>query len=122
MTLICYEILKNGGFTSGGLNFDTKLRRQSIDAEDLFLGHIGGMDTCALGLKKATALLESEALSSAVEKRYADWNQDFGHQVLNGTMSLEDVANYARNNALDPKPVSGKQEGLENLVNQILYK
>ena len=57
-----------------------------------------------------------------IEKRYADWNQDFGHQVLNGTMSLEDVANYARNNALDPKPVSGKQEGLENLVNQILYK
>ncbi len=122
MTLICYEILKNGGFTSGGLNFDTKLRRQSLDPEDLFLGHIGGMDTCALGLKKAAALLESEALSDAVGKRYAGWNEDFGQQVLNGAMSLEDVAAYASDNALDPKPVSGKQEGLENIVNQILYK
>ena len=60
MTLICYEILKNGGYTSGGFNFDTKLRRQSIDPADLFHGHIGGMDTCALGLKKAAAMIEND--------------------------------------------------------------
>ena len=122
MTLICYEILKNGGYTSGGFNFDTKLRRQSLDAEDLFLGHIGGMDTCALGLKKAYELLSNGVLDSKVKSRYAEWNSVFGREILDGNMSLESLAEHAKAKSLDPKPVSGKQEGLENIVNQVIYR
>ncbi|RDV25589.1 xylose isomerase [Alteromonas aestuariivivens] len=122
MTLICYEILKNGGYTSGGFNFDTKLRRQSIDAEDLFIGHIGGMDTCALGLKKAAAILESDFIAAHKSKRYAGWDSDLGKAILSGDYSLEALAGYTLDKKLDPKHVSGKQEQLENLVNQVLFR
>lgn len=122
MTLICYEILKNGGYTSGGFNFDTKLRRQSIDAADLFHGHIGGMDTCALALKKAAAMIENDFVGEAKATRYAGWDQTLGQQILTGDYSLEALATFAQEQALDPKPVSGAQEKLENQVNQVLYR
>ncbi|MGQ8366664.1 xylose isomerase [Glaciecola sp. 1036] len=122
MTLICYEILKNGGYTTGGFNFDTKLRRQSLDPEDLFHGHIGGMDTCALGLKKAAAMIENDFIAQTKSDRYQGWDQDLGKQILNGDLSLEALAGLANDKQLDPKPVSGKQEALENLVNQVIFK
>ncbi|WP_218311488.1 xylose isomerase [Alteromonas antoniana] len=122
MTLICYEILKNGGYTSGGFNFDTKLRRQSIDAADLFHGHIGGMDTCALGLKKAAAMIENDFIGNAKAKRYQGWDGDFGSKIATGGFSLESLAAYTQDNNLDPKHVSGQQELLENQVNQVLFK
>ncbi len=122
MTLICYEILKNGGFTSGGLNFDTKLRRQSIDPEDLFYGHIGGMDTCAAALKKAAAMIENDFISQAKSHRYQAWNNQLGQSILSGEQSLASLAAIALDNKLAPQHVSGQQELLENQVNGVLFK
>ncbi|WP_438865500.1 xylose isomerase [Neptunicella sp.] len=122
MTLICYEILKNGGYTTGGFNFDTKLRRQSIDAEDLFHGHIGGMDTCALGLKKAAEIIENDFIAKGKDKRYAGWDAELGKAILEGKYSLESLAKHATDNDFAPKHVSGQQELLENQVNNVLFK
>lgn len=122
MTLICYEILKNGGFTSGGFNFDTKLRRQSIDPQDLFIGHIGGMDTCAMALKKAAAILENDFIKTAQARRYQGWNNNLGQSILNGNQSLASLAKVAVDNNLAPQHVSGQQELLENQVNGVLFK
>ncbi|QJR81323.1 xylose isomerase [Alteromonas pelagimontana] len=122
MTLICYEILKNGGYTSGGFNFDTKLRRQSIDPADLFHGHIGGMDTCALGLKKAAALIENDFITKAKDKRYGGWEADLGKKIISGDYSLETLAGFAADKELAPKHVSGQQELLENQVNQAIFR
>lgn len=122
MTLICYEILKNGGYTSGGFNFDTKLRRQSIDPADLFHGHIGGMDTCALGLKKAAAMIENDFIDNAKSRRYQGWETDFGSKVANGDYTLESLAQYTEQQNLDPKHVSGQQEMLENMVNNTIFR
>lgn len=122
MTLICYEILKNGGFTTGGFNFDTKLRRQSIDAEDLFIGHIGGMDTCAAALKKAADMVNNDFLADNKTNRYAGWDKSLGQNILAGDYSLESLAKLATDSNFDPKHVSSKQELLENQVNGVLFK
>lgn len=121
LSLIMFEILKSGGFTTGGMMFDTKLRRQSIDPADLFYGHIGAMDTIALALKKAAAMLENDTLSNAIEKRYAGWNSDLGNAISTGEHSLASLAQYVEDNALAPKHVSGQQELLENQVNRVLF-
>ena len=121
-TLIMYEILKAGGFTTGGFNFDARLRRPSIDAEDLFHGHIGGMDTMALSLKRAADMIENDVLSKSISQRYAGWNEELGKKILAGDMSLEAVAKYAVDNNISPVKESGKQELLENIVNGFIYK
>jgi xylose isomerase len=121
-TLIIYEILKAGGFTTGGLNFDAKLRRPSIDAEDLFYGHIGGMDTMALGLIKAAEMIENDVLSKNIAQRYAGWNEDLGKKILAGDLSLEALAGYAVDNNISPTRESGSQERLENIVNSYIFK
>ena len=121
LTLVMYEILKAGGFTTGGLNFDCKLRRQSSDPADLFHGHIGGMDHMALGLKKAAAILEEDFLQQKVDGRYAGWKKDLGSNILDGKHSLESLASHALDNNIQPKHVSGQQELLENKVNRVLY-
>ncbi|GLO60349.1 xylose isomerase [Vibrio sp. MACH09] len=121
-SLIMYEILKAGGFTTGGFNFDSKLRRPSIDAEDLFYGHIGGMDTMAKSLQIAATMIENDLLSQNIANRYAGWNRDLGRQILNGDLNLEDIAKYAMSNNIQPNRESGKQELLENIVNSYLYK
>ncbi len=120
--LIMYEILKAGGFTTGGFNFDTKLRRQSIDEADLFHGHIGGMDTMAKSLEKAAEMIENDFLAKNVSERYKGWSGELGSQILRGDFTLESLANKALELELDPKPVSGQQEMLENRVNQVLFK
>jgi xylose isomerase len=102
--------------------FDTKLRRQSMDLEDLFHGHIGAMDTLALSLERAVKMIESESLSKLVDQRYAKWNEPLGADILAGKHSLQDLAAYAEKNNIDPKPVSGRQEMLENVVNGFIYK
>lgn len=118
MALAYYEILKAGGFTTGGTNFDAKLRRQSLDAEDLLVAHIGGMDACARGLKAAAQMLEDGVLSGFVEERYSGWNSAEGQAMLSGQRTLEDVARRVIKDAVDPQPRSGKQEWLENVVNR----
>ncbi len=121
LSLAVYEILRSGGFTTGGFNFDTKLRRQSMDRSDLFHGHIGGIDTLAQSLLVAEALLEDGTLESARDERYAGWTGDLGQQILDGEASLASVADDAVASDLDPQPVSGRQERLENKVNHVIW-
>ncbi|WP_320141115.1 xylose isomerase [uncultured Cohaesibacter sp.] len=119
VALAYYHILKSGGFTTGGTNFDAKLRRQSLDPEDLVAGHIGGMDICARGLKAAAAMLEDGGLESALKERYADWDKDVNKDMLaNGT--LESISERVLKDDINPEPRSGKQEKLENLVNRFV--
>lgn len=120
-TLVMYEILKAGGFTTGGMNFDAKVRRQSTDRYDLFHAHIGAMDTLALALKAAARMIEDDKLNQLVAKRYAGWNGELGQQILQGKASLESLAQYAESHQLAPQHQSGHQELLENLVNRHLY-
>jgi xylose isomerase len=111
-----YEILKAGGFTTGGVNFDAKIRRQSLDPEDLILAHVGGMDTCARALKAAAALLQSGEMEAAKTARYAGWNDPKAQAMLKG--SLDDAAARVIAEGLEPQPKSGRQERLENLWNR----
>ncbi len=119
--LVMYEILKAGGFTTGGLNFDAKVRRQSTDKYDLFYGHIGAMDTMALALKIAACMIEDGELDKRIAQRYSGWNSELGQQILKGQMSLADLAKYAQEHNLSPVHQSGRQEQLENLVNHYLF-
>lgn len=121
LTLVTYEILKAGGFVNGGYNFDTKLRRQSIDPADLFHGHIGAIDTLALSLERAAKMIENDALQAFKDTRYAGWDGDFGKHVLAGDFTLESLAAEAVKRDLHPHHVSGQQEALENLVNRAIY-
>jgi len=118
VALAYYMILRAGGFTSGGTNFDAKLRRQSLDPEDLLAAHVGGMDVCARGLKAAARMVEGGLLEQALRERYADWDGEFGQALLDGSMSLADIATRVEADGLDPRPKSGRQEILENLVNR----
>ena len=119
--LVMYEIIKAGGFTTGGLNFDAKVRRQSTDKYDLFYGHIGAMDTMALALKVAARMIEDGELDKRVAKRYSGWNSELGQQILKGQLSLAEIAKYAEQHQLAPQHQSGHQELLENLVNHYLF-
>jgi xylose isomerase len=116
-----YEILRAGGFETGGFNFDTKLRRQSLDRIDLFHGHIGGIDTLARALLVAEAMIDDGALHRARSDRYAGWNGEAGQRILNGEVTLAELADDAVASDLDPAPVSGRQEQLENEVNRVIW-
>lgn len=118
MALAYLEVLKAGGFTTGGTNFDAKLRRQSLDPVDLLAAHVGGMDCCARGLKAAAKIIEDKALSAPLEKRYEGWSDPDAAKMLDGSYSLEDISTWALDTGLDPQPVSGRQERLENIVNR----
>ncbi len=121
LTLVTYEILKAGGFASGGYNFDTKVRRQSCDAADLFHGHIGAIDVLALSLERAARMIEDDVLAQFKARRYAGWDGDLGREVLAGGFSLESLAAEALRLDLQPKHRSGQQEALENRVNRYIY-
>lgn len=118
MALAYYQVLQGGGFTTGGTNFDAKLRRQSLDPQDLLIAHIGAMDCCARGLKAAAKMIEDKALSAPLDARYAGWQQPQAQAMLQGKQSLEDIAAYVRDSGIEPQPVSGRQEYLENIVNR----
>lgn len=121
MTLAMYEILKAGGFGNGGFNFDAKVRRQSLDAVDILHGHVGAIDVLALALKSAARLIEAEEMERFRRERYAGWDGDFGQRVLAGQMTLTDVAEHAFGQGFNPRPVSGRQEWLENRVNAAIF-
>ena len=118
MALAYYHILQAGGLKTGGTNFDAKLRRQSLDPEDLLIAHIGGMDACARGLKAAARMIEDKALSGPLAERYAGWKTAEGEAMLSGKRTLEDVAERVVKDKIEPQPKSGRQELLENLVNR----
>jgi xylose isomerase len=115
MALGMVEILRAGGFTTGGLNFDAKLRRQSIDRVDLFHAHIGGMDTMARALLVAASILESGELDRARDDRYAGWSGELGRSIMEGDATLASLHDRAMG-AGEPSRVSGRQELLERLV------
>lgn len=120
VALAYYHILQGGGFTSGGTNFDAKLRRQSLDAEDLLMAHVGGMDICARGLKAAAAMIEEGTLPSFVEDRYAGWKSEESQAMLTGQRTLDDIAARVEADDINPQPRSGRQEYLENVVNRFV--
>ncbi|MDR0841823.1 MAG: xylose isomerase, partial [Acidobacteriota bacterium] len=112
-------VLENGGFTTGGLNFDAKVRRNSTDLEDLFIAHIGGMDAFARGLEIADALIEDGTLPALRRNRYESFAAGDGLAFTQGKLTLDALAALAPGNEALPS-VSGKQELLENLINQFL--
>lgn len=116
--LAFYEILRAGGYTTGGTNFDAKIRRQSLDPEDLILAHVGGMDTCARALKAAAALLEDGSLEALRKTRYAGWETDAAQAMLRSDLGSITQDVLARN--VNPQPRSGRQERLENLWNRFV--
>ena len=118
VTLGLYAILQAGGFTTGGLNFDAKLRRQSIDPVDLFHAHVGGMDVCARALLAAERMIQDGRLASARESRYKGWREPFGQEILQGRLDLTALSQRALGRDPDVRPVSGRQEWFENLVNR----
>ena len=120
--LVIYEILKAGGLTSGGFNFDAKIRRQSIDKYDLFYAHIGGIDVLAQSLLIAAQMIEDQPLQHIVDQRYAGWNSELGQFILTGKSSLSDLAKLVETQQFAPQPASGHQEWLENIVNSYIYK
>ncbi len=118
MTLAYYEVLRAGGFKTGGTNFDAKLRRQSLDAQDLILAHVGGMDACAAGFKAAAAMLEDGKLEAKRDERYAGWGTETGKKLM--VSNLTEIHDNVLASGLNPQPTSGQQERLENLVNRYL--
>ncbi|MCL2493578.1 MAG: xylose isomerase [Clostridiales bacterium] len=121
-TFAMYEILKAGGFTKGGLNFDSKSRRPSYTYEDMFKSFILGMDAFALGLIKAAALIEDGRIDAFVKERYASYETtEYGRKIRNGTATLEELAGIAEGLGAPALPGSGRQEELESIVNQVLF-
>jgi xylose isomerase len=118
-TLAMLTLLRHGGFTTGGLNFDAKVRRQSIEPIDLFYGHIGGMDAFARGLKVAARLIEDGRLDELVTQRYASWDSDLGRKIEAGKASFAELEPLAHKKNLKAVP-SGRQELIENILNELL--
>ena len=115
LTQAMMQILRNGGFTDGGTNFDAKLRRSSTDPEDLFIAHISAMDAMAHALLNAAAVLEESPLLEMVSQRYASFDSGLGKQFEDGKATLEDLYAYART-AGEPQQRSGKQELYETIL------
>ena len=118
--LVMYQIMQAGGFSTGGVNFDSKVRRQSIDPEDMFYGHIGGMDVTARALLIAEKMIADGRFEQARQDRYAGWKSSFGGDVMAGKLSLDAVAARVLQSNTDTRPVSGHQENLENLLNSFI--
>ena len=115
-----YHIFSNGGFKQGGLNFDAKIRRQSIDPEDLFYAHIGGMDVAARSLIAVEKMINDKELSTYIQNRYKKWDQTLGKFIHSQEGNLETIANKVISENIEPKPQSGQQEYLENILNKYL--
>jgi len=121
MALACYTILKAGGLGTGGFNFDAKLRRPSIDPEDLFHAHIGGMDAYALAFKLARRILAEGKFDQFVRERYASFDSGYGRDIEKRRVGFRELNKLVLTKLGEPKPRSGKQEYLENLLNTYLH-
>lgn len=117
--LAMYVLLRHGGFTTGGLNFDAKVRRQSIEPDDLFHAHIGGMDSFARGLKIAAKMVKAKALEKVIKKRYAGWDKAFGKKIESGKATFKELEDYTHKHG-EPVIQSGRQEMLENILNDFI--
>jgi xylose isomerase len=110
------QIVEDKGFTTGGFNFDAKLRRQSVDPADLYLGHIGGIDTIARALLAAADVVSSGALQRLKSERYQGWSGELGRRIIGGELNLGTLADLATEKNYNPAPRSGKQELAESLI------
>ena len=120
--LAMYEVLKAGGFTNGGLNFDAKTRRGSYTPEDIFYSYIAGMDTFALGLRIADKLITDGRLDKFVADRYASWNEGIGADIISGKATFADLEKYAlAKGEVTASLTSGRQEQLESIMNNIMF-
>jgi xylose isomerase len=120
-TMCMLEVIRAGGFTNGGLNFDAKTRRMSYTPEDIFHGFITGMDTYALGLRKAAQIIEDGKIDKFVEERYASYKTGIGADIVSGKAGLAELEQYSLQRE-PPLPPSGRQEMLEGFVNCILFE
>ena len=120
-TFCMYEVLKAGGLKNGGLNFDAKTRRPSCTHADLFKALILGMDSFALGLLKADALITDGRIDEFLKERYSSFESGIGAKILSGDTTLAELAAEAEKLNIPPAPGSGEQEYLESIVNQILF-
>jgi xylose isomerase len=118
-TQIMIEVLKMGGFTTGGLNFDAKCRRESFEPVDLFHAHIGGMDAFARGLKIAHRIIEDGRLDGIIKQRYSTFNSGIGAKIEKGEVGFAELEAYTLSNG-EPFIASGRQEMCENLINEYL--
>jgi xylose isomerase len=121
LTLAMLSILRAGGLGSGGFNFDAKLRRPSIDLEDLFHAHIGGMDAYALAYKLAVKIRADGKLDEFVKQRYASFDSGFGREIEKKKIGFKELEKLVLSKLGEPNPVSGRQEYLENLINTYLH-
>ncbi|MBI5394619.1 MAG: xylose isomerase, partial [Verrucomicrobia bacterium] len=119
-TQIMLVVLKMGGFTTGGLNFDAKVRRESFEPVDLFYAHIGGMDAFARGLKIASAIRKDGRLAEFVRQRYASWDSGIGAEIEKGRMDFKKLEACILKKGDAAPNVSGRQEYLENLLNEFI--
>lgn len=120
-TYCMLEVLRAGGFTNGGLNFDSKPRRGSMTHEDIFQAYISGMDSFALGLKVAYKIIEDGRIDKFVSDRYASYNEGIGAEIVSGKATLESLSEYALNLNVVEEKKSGAQEYLEGVINQIMF-
>ncbi len=120
MVMPLYVIFKNGGFTTGGFNFDAKVRRQSFDAVDLFHAHVGAIDVTAKALLAVEQIMKDGKLEAAVKARYQGWSGPLGQEILSGKANLESLSARVLEKNQDPAPASGRQEFFENLLNRDL--
>ena len=121
ITWAMYEVIKAGGFTKGGLNFDAKLRRASTAPEDIFHGYITGMDTVALGYKIARRIIQDGRLDRFVDQRYASYRSGIGARIVSGQATLEELETYALAKGEVIVAESGGQEYLEGIINDIMF-
>jgi xylose isomerase len=121
LTLAMMSILRAGGLGSGGFNFDAKLRRPSIDLADLFYAHIGGMDAYALAYKLAVKICAEGKLDGFVKQRYASFDSGYGKEIEKKKIGFKELEKLVLTQLGEPKPVSGRQEYLENLLNTYLH-
>jgi xylose isomerase len=120
-TLVMLTILKMGGFTTGGVNFDAKVRRESFEPVDLFYAHVGGMDTFAKGLKIAAAIRADGELARMVKDRYASWDTGIGAEIESGKHDFASLEKYMLAKGDVTPNVSGRQELFENVVNRYVF-
>ena len=121
-TAFCmYEVIKAGGFTKGGLNFDAKARRGSFTPEDIFYSYIAGMDAYALGLRIAHRMIEDGRIDSFVKQRYSSYDSGIGKRIVEGKATMEELEAYALSMGEVTTNISGRQEYLEQIVNEIMF-
>jgi len=120
-TMALYEIIKAGGFTTGGLNFDSKARRASYKPEDVFISHIMGMDSMALGLRFADKLIKDGRIDKFIEERYASYASGIGKKIVDGTVTIQELEKYALELGDVKTNQSGRQEYLEGVINQVMF-